>query len=297
MKGTEQDHLQPQAAPKNSASAEKKLRSLALLCSIFLGTLMAFQNCGSEFVASPNAGMFSSLGGNCDGVLQPIFETTFHPFLSSTCKACHVPGGIGKGSFASPDSGVAYSAFQFATADKISVYAVNPSHATGVTGPGNQSAIADAKAKWDAAVTSCSGGTGPTTVGPVGTVSTTAAKVIGATAKDITLTWKLDSELASGSGNFGGATFSINIRTSATAATIYYVSNPTLKAGTVPIHVGAVTFKVNGVDRPLTTTYSRLDAVVPVQMSSVLSTATGTIDDTVSATDQIAVSFGTLSTQ
>ena len=261
------------------------------LSGILFASLVGYQNCGSDFVASDSASFASVSADQCDSFLQAAFAQSFHPFLSTTCVGCHVPGGIGKGAFASSDPSVSYAAFVLDTPAEVEARAVDPAHASGVTGPANQSAIASAKANWDAAAASCSAASQP-----ADSATVTIAKPVSGTAAVKTITWKLDSELANGSGSYGGATFTVGIQevTNVSGDTLYYFTSPTLKTGTVALTAGNLTVQLNGVDQNLMTTFSQLNFSVPVNSTQNMCTTTGTDPFTFAASDTVSIKFGIL---
>lgn len=260
-------------------------------------TLVGYQNCGNDFAAT--SARLSSYGvgsGTCESELIEPFKNSFQPLLTTNCRACHVPGGLGKGAFASPDASIAFQDFLFASADKIAFNATSASHAPGITGPTLQSQVDVAKQTWDTAVADCKSGVDGLDSGSGATVP----KPMEATTANKTITWNLDTELASGAGAYGGAKFSIQVRmaTNASGVTTYYLTNPTVTTGTSALQIGQLTVSINGQAQPLATTFSRLDAEVPANTSnSRLSASTMIIESPVKPTDTLKISFGILKTK
>ena len=258
--------------------------------TLVLFTLVGYQNCGNDFVASGAVDLSSASAEECDAALQATFQQSFYPFTSVTCKACHVPGGIGKGAFASTDISVAYNAFMLDTPSEIEARAVDPSHAAGITGPANQSAIASAKAIWDSAEASCNSGAPSTAI-------VTIDKPINGSATVKTISFSLNSEIVGSTTNFGGATFSVGVQqvTNISGDTLYYFTNPTLKTGTLPINVGKMIVRLNGVNQPLMTTWTQLNFSVAAGATQNMCTTTATDPFAFAASDTIGVSFQELS--
>ncbi len=231
----------------------------------------------------------------CDADLSTVFANTYHPFLSTTCKGCHV-SGPGKGAFASPVVAIAYQDFQLATADKVTQYALNPSHAP-VAGPQNQSALDSAKSAWDstmAAKASCQGG------GVNTTEKKTIARQINATATYKTYSWNLDTELVTNAANYDAATFSINIKmtTLPSGQKIYYFSSPTITTKSKAIHLKNLEVFVNGVKLSQVTAWTEIDQTIAAAQTAVkISSSVATAEFSVDSTDVIQVSFGDLTPQ
>ena len=125
----------------------------------------------------------------------------------------------------------------------------------------------------------------------------TVDKPINGTTGVQTFIFKLDSEIKGGTAIYGGATFSIGVQevTNVSGDTLYYFTNPTLKAGTSALKVGKLTMRLNGQDQTLMTTYTQLDFAVPANMSQVMCTTTGTDPYKFAASDTLGVKFGELS--
>jgi len=300
----------------------------ALRCATLMvaaGVLViGYQNCGTDFTPrsltsvslnssggggpsnTPNDGNNNGGGGNGGGgatgscteeQLRTAFSTSYHLLLSSTstCKACHIAGGAGKGAFASADATEGYNAFKLVDINKLNSYVVLASHATGFSGPQNQAALDTAKTNWNNSVTACAGNAGPTPPPSAGLRAVTAAKAIAATTTNKTISWNLDNELAVGSGNYGGATISIRIRTQTDATTglkTYYLTSPTLTTVTSPITLTGIMVKINNTTMTLATTFSRVTTQAPAATAnSVLSTATMLFEYNVQTTDTLALEF------
>lgn len=266
----------------------KQWRRTAFVATLFVFNIVSFQNCGSDFVIDKKALSGNSFGYLCGSDLSAPFAGTYHPILTTSCQSCHTPGGPGKGAFASGDLGIAFSAFQLATPEMINVYAINPSHAPGYTGPDMQEKIASASDAWNSAVSACKDDAGLSAM--------TTPKLIGATGTYKTLTWDLDTDLTSGAENLGGAKFSIRVRTLTDSGVVmYYLTSPTIATGTRAVHVADIKVRINGIEQSLGTTFTRIDEEVPAgQTGQVLSTATMVIEHTVNDADVLAISFGAL---
>lgn len=262
--------------------------------------VLSYQNCGSDFSAK-DVDHLSASGELCEAALSATFATSYHPVLSTTCHACHVPGGAGKGVFASKDVGLAFKDFRFATAEKISENAVNPSHAPGVSGPALETKITQAQNEWDAAVAACKSGSPiDSNEDPIELVST-QGKLVQATTQNKTITWDLDKETLYPEGQspkaFAGAKLALNIRTETNAAgvKVYYISNLNITTATAAVRIGQIRVAMNDKIVSVGTTYSRLDVEVPVNTrSQVLSASTMIFEYDVAATDQISLIIGVL---
>lgn len=309
----------------------------ALRCTTMIiaaGVLViGYQNCGTDFTPSSltSASLNSSGGGDSSNTpgggngngnnngngggngggnsggctedqLKAAFSTSYQLLLSSTstCKACHIAGGAGKGAFASADTTEGYNAFKLVDINKINSYVVLASHAAGFSGPQNQAALDTAKTNWNNSVAACSASSTPPPSGtpPTGLQAVTTAKVIAATTTNKTISWNLNNELAVGSGNYGGATISIRIRTQTDATTglkTYYLTSPTLTTGTSPITLTGIMVRINNTTITLATTFSRVTTQAPPATTNrVLSTATMLFEYNVQATDTLALQFSDL---
>ncbi|RYZ72658.1 MAG: hypothetical protein EOP05_10780 [Proteobacteria bacterium] len=278
------------------SSSARKFKQLALIAVLAVINVVSFQNCGADFAVRSDLSMGGGFqaGASCESQLQGQFQSTYAPFLSTTCKGCHVPGGAGKGAFAQSDKGGAFSAFLLATSNRIDTLAVSSSHAPGVTGPGNESAISSASQAWNAAVTNCKAGTGEDT----GSGAVTSDKAMNATATDKDITWNLDSEMSVGTGNYGGATLTIAVRAvTANNYTTHYFNRPRLKAGTRPLHAESIMLKINGQLQNLGTIWSLTSGDVPAGQTVTLSTVQLFLEHPTLPSDTLAISFGKLEAQ
>jgi len=274
-----------EAAPRGRARAFST-------AALVLFTLVGYQNCGNDFVASNSVNFSSISSSECGATLQAAFQQSFQPFLSMKCVACHVPNGVGKGAFASTDLGVAFSAFLLDTPSSVETRALDPHHAPGITGVANQSAIASATAIWNSAQAACSD---PKIAS---SALVTVDKPIHGTATVQTITFNLDTDLVGSAMNYGGAKFSVGIQeiTNVSGDTLYYFTNPTLKAGTAAIHVGKMMVRLNGVNQPLMTTWTQLNFNVLPTATQNMCTTTATNPFAFAASDTVGISFGELST-
>lgn len=286
----------------DSTHRTRPLAKRATLALLTFFCVLSYQNCGSDFTPR-TLDSLSVYGALCESALSATFESSFKPILTHNCQACHVPGGAGKGAFASDDTAIAFQDFVFATADKVSTNALNPSHAPGISGPGLQDSITTAKSQWDQAVEACkSGGSVGGSGSSSGDVIATTPKLMQATGQNKTLTWDVDTELSNPDGSnvsSGGAKFSVTVKaeTNPLGTKIYYISNPTLSTGTAAIHVSAIRVRINNTDISVGTTYSRLEADVPANTKQSLSSATMVFEFPVADTDQLSVTFGDFETK
>ena len=273
------------------------MRQLTFLFILAVINIVSFQNCGQDFAVRRDLNLASfSAGSSCESQLQPAFEASYGSFLSSTCVACHVPGGPGKGAFAQSNSSAAFSAFLLATSDRIDTLAVSSSHASPFTGTQNQTAINTASATWNQAVAACKAGTGGGGSEDSGVV--TMPKVMDATATNKDITWNLDTEVASGGGGTGGATFTVAVRkVTAAGYTTYFFNTPRLKAGSKPLHIEDIMIKINGQTQTLGTTWIMANADVAANATVTLATSQLFLEYVDSASDTLAISIGVLETR
>lgn len=122
-------------------------------------SIIAFNNCGEGFVlgslSNSNGGavFFSRAPGEtCEAALLNVYKNTYHPFLSQTCNACHIPGGGGNGNFAVSDPVTSYSSFSAKGASLINSQSVG-NHKPPTTGPHNQARIDELSGYWSSAQT------------------------------------------------------------------------------------------------------------------------------------------------
>lgn len=251
--------------------------------------LLAFQNCGSDFVVR-GGGSFSS-SSVCEASLEADFSSSYHSLLKTKCASCHTGAGPGNGAFANSNSSVAFSAFLLATSAKIDTYAQNTSHASGYTGSQNASAIAIASQSWAAAAASCKNG--PSSVPTRGVVLN--SKSIPAQGADVS--WNLDSDVKVSTVATGGASLIVNVvrSTSANGTTVLYLSNLRLKGGTKSVSASGAMPMLDGQVQSLGSTYSRVSGTAAAGQTTVLSAATLILESPISANSLgLAFSIDTL---
>lgn len=274
----------------------------SVLAALVAIQLVAFQNCGSDFVVKD--GLSFASGATCADALQSQFESSYYPFLKTNCAACHTGAGPGQGAFAANDPSLAFNAFLLATdggsdtASKLDANATNTAHAgASYTGPQNTSAITLASQAWAAADAMCKTGGGP-----VAPAIITARKPMNASTASKDISFNLDTDIASGSpGSVGGATLTIavTLAVSPNGSSVYYFSNPRLKGGSRAVSLTGLMVRLNGQEQTLGSTWSRVNGIAAAGATTVLSGATMIIqyDNAVPASDTLSLTIDALSAQ
>ena len=298
------DDIPPDKSSKDRALGSRRWRptwkSLGAMAALVLVQLVAYQNCGSDFVVKSGANL-SSASSSVEA-LEPQFEASYYTFLKTNCVLCHSGAGPGQGAFASSDSTVAFNAFLLATsngtdtASKIDANATNAAHAgASYTGSQNTSAITLAAQEWAAAMAGTAGGATTTPV------IVTSAKTMAATAVDKDIVFNFATDLSSMSGSALGAgslTIAVHTALSPNGSPVYYFSNPRLKGGTNSVSLRGLMVRINGQEQTLGSTWSRVSATSAPGVSTVLSTATLIIEyDASTAADTLSMSIDSLSAQ
>ncbi|HVK61605.1 MAG TPA: hypothetical protein VM432_08650 [Bdellovibrionales bacterium] len=125
------------------------IRTGVLCTSAGVVMAVAFNNCAKPVsVSSDFASEGASTGSSCDEVRIKTYKSTFHPFFRSTCVACHIEGGAGLGTFASPDVATSFASFSAAGVSKIGYMATNPQHKPPYTGIQNKPKIDSMSKSW-----------------------------------------------------------------------------------------------------------------------------------------------------
>ncbi len=262
-----------------------------------VSVLLGFQNCGPDFIADSSLGSFSA-SSVCASNLEADFASSYHSFLKTNCSSCHTGAGPGNGAFANANLTTAFNAFLLAGNSKIDMYAQNPSHASGKTGPQNSAAIMAASASWTVSVNACkdAGANSTSNISSATYLLRNKMMAAGATNKDIT--WILDADLSPPLSQTSGISLTIAIRKSLNenGSTVYYLSNLRLTAGSRPVHIQSLMAYINGQRQSLASTFSRVDGNVTAGQTSMLSTATMIIQaDNATPTDTLAFSINSLS--
>ncbi len=281
--------------------------------------ITAFQNCGQMFedplVKFDNVSFASvgslQLGTGCEseiiGKYAGLYSTTYYPFLTSTCTACHSGDGPGIGAFGYPDIAISGTNF-ISRFRKINENAVLPSHANGYTGtPQAMAAVASFAPQWAAAVQEYNECAGVSTAGTglIMTSKANAQMITNANANNanyVTLTWNLMTEIRNTAVlNRIPITFSVEAR----IATIggvrrgYELRNPSIRlnaGATGEFRVTALSVYVNDALMSDVTTYVLADAttnsVTPVNLAAGAGVALAVTPAIPAATDTIAIEIG-----
>lgn len=254
---------------------------------------------------------FSSLSANsCDQILIEGF-VPFHNFLKTSCSNCHFSGGSGSGAFADDNIGTALQVFRAKGVDKISQFALNPSHKAPYTGEQNQSDIDSAKKIWaetqpnyNSCVASSGSGNSPSDPGPQldkPTIFTTQKSFNAEPNNTTTITWNLDSDMQDTSSGLAGATFSIEVQTFSFPSSNsqgYYFSKPKFKPGNDSAEVFNIGVVINGqlVGAPYGATWQLTSSIVPAQTEREVSPNGGTmiVPFDIASNPTLGLAFGKL---
>ncbi|USN48104.1 MAG: hypothetical protein H6626_03170 [Pseudobdellovibrionaceae bacterium] len=288
-------------------------QALASVLSLGVASLLVmFNNCTAEHEGFDEAKFQSSLGsGKCSITSeQQLFSYTYHPFLEENCAACHVPGGIGKGGFATSGLQVAWQAFSAVGFSKVSAFAVDAAHQSPYTGPHQESKVNELKDLWakgQEELVRCQG---------VDSISEfvddpwedvrvhSISKAINPSLEDeVTLRWDLNNEMRNPPDGvtwpeLPGAFFEIAVRIQVqSTSTAYYISKPRIiypaqNANATDITLKSIRFKINGEDVVNETTYHFIEASARKNQSTLLSAGTMVAVGTLRASDVLSFSIG-----
>lgn len=113
--------------------------------------LMGFNNCSKHNGTDSGSDGFNSAAAiNCEENLFSVFDKNVYPFLATPdhCASCHVEGGEGIGTFASPNHRLAFSAFRGVGWQKVSLKAVDKAHKQPYTGDQNKPKVDELNVLW-----------------------------------------------------------------------------------------------------------------------------------------------------
>jgi hypothetical protein len=280
----------------------KFLRSISLSLSSLV-VLFFCVNCGEGFVAiklNDNINLFSlAPGETCEESLVRVYSNTYHPFLSQTCKNCHVDGP-GIGTFASADVMNSYLSFSSIGAEKINSQALNANHKPPYTGPVNASKINKAKTDWAAAqvgYASCIASEGGATTSKYQVIS--ISKVVPANISTTfqRMEWDLGNENLSALPLVAGIEirkYELNGSTKG-----YEFRNPTLRLKSENLgayNARSLYLNINDVQNTEISTYMNIDKNITTATDLNLSpgSAYAIAVMNLSATDKVAVNFMSL---
>lgn len=275
--------------------------------------LVLFNNCSSEHTISGDAPLgLSSIGnGTCSVTSeQQLFSFTFHNFLENNCASCHVPGGSGRGGFATSGLEVAWQAFSAVGFSKISEFAVNSAHQSPFTGPRHTEEINKLKETWalgQEELINCEGQDAVTEFVDDPWKDVRVSSISKAIEPNLqgptTIRWNLNSEMRKPPEgvvwpSLPGAVFEItvNIEVKATK-TAYYISQPRIvypanNANATDIKLKSLRFKINGEDVINETTFHFIEAEARKNQSSLLSAGTMVAVGTLNKSDVLSFSIG-----
>ncbi|WP_413291044.1 c-type cytochrome [Bdellovibrio sp. HCB337] len=241
-----------------------------------LVSIIAFNNCGEGFVVGQFTG--SSTGGSvlfsrapgesCEDALLNVYKNTYHPFLSQTCNACHVPGGGGNGNFAVSDAATSYSSFASKGMALINSQSTG-NHRPPTTGAHNQARIDEISGFWSAAqtgYTTClseAGGGGGAPAGSFVVKSTGKAVAANLATTFVRMEWDLETQ----SNGKVPLVAGIEIRRAVVANVTqgYEFRNPTLRlknAAAGSYSARALNVYINDQLQSNITTYSTIDTTI-----------------------------------
>ncbi|MCB0367571.1 MAG: hypothetical protein KDD68_19375, partial [Bdellovibrionales bacterium] len=215
---------------------------------------------------------------------------------------CHVPGGLGKGTFSDSNLTVAWRSFEVTGFSKISEYAVNPSHQTPYTGSHHTDTIDNLREVWvkglEEAQTICEGGDF-VEIEAEGPRIRTRSQGINAnfnSGQAVTLTWNLQNDLIDDPEvnlpNLPGAIFEARVSVMDIEGNkAYVISQPRIRNGSTDIHVKSVRFLMNGQELKGNSTFNLVDVGVRAGVNTLLSSGANVVAATAGYSDVLAVSF------
>jgi hypothetical protein len=231
--------------------------------------------------------------------LLNVYKTTFYPFVSQTCKNCHI-SGPGIGTFASTDVNASFTSFMSIGSTLISSQAVNDNHKPPYTGSQNQGIINSINAAWGPAQTayaSCVAEHGGGTSSAYVVKSNNMQVPAKLSTTFVRMEWDLETQSSAKVPLVGG----IDIRLSVIGGVNrgYEFRNPTLRLKSTAkdtYTVSAINLYLNNNLQTEITTYANVTASITTMTDLNLSPGTANALDAVTAasTDMIAIEFETL---
>ncbi len=294
------------------------MKKQVALLSIIGGLVVAiaFNNCSPEHAGSADG--FSILQElNFVPCAFPdekdLFSKTYLPFLTRNCATCHIPGGEGKGVFASGNLQTAYDAFTVTGYDLINENAISISHEAPYTGSQHLPIIDLLQEQWVRGLENiaiCQAGGGVPDPIPIDentrletrskAINTGTIPVSGSTPT-VTISWNLPTEILNPTGaitlpNIAGTTLSANIRAYRLGSKVVYeITEPRLKATTTTdVKIQSLLVKINGRLIRNQTTYRYIDVGVFRGEDVRLAPGAMVVDGAVAETDVISISIGKL---
>jgi mono/diheme cytochrome c family protein len=246
--------------------------------------------------------------GVCGALLRAEFESGYRPFLQANCINCHVSGGEGKGAFADSNIELSYDAFSGTGFQKVSDFAVNPSHKAPYTGSQHSGVIDSTRASWlevEIQYNECltnnqrNDDDPPLGDSPPNTPRlATVEKVISATSSYVLQVFDLETEMAPGNSTFAGAKLQLEVRsfTTPTGEMNYNFRNPKLSAGGIALQITDLRIVINGIIYEEGTTWKSVNRKIPANQSRDLSTGVLIREGLIKDSDTMGLSFGALVT-
>jgi len=288
--------------------------------------LLNYSNCSSsKMTYDENPAVLSSSSNNlkdiCTESEADVFNLGFHQFFQTNCNTCHI-SGPGKGTFAHPDTALAFASFGSIGVDKISAMAISDSHNYPYTGSHHLEEINNLKTQWKTyqiEKAKCSSNT-PSTPNP--NVSTfkpnfiTAKKMIPAikgkpstvningssmnilTYNTVNVSFNLDSELSmltdKALPSTAGGILSVSVTgySNPSGATGYLIQMPKLKANTESLKLTGLHVLLNGRPVNYSYTFQHIDKSVYKQTEMMLSGGSMLVLGPLSESDQISLTIG-----
>ena len=242
----------------------RKLKIMLALMSVSL----LYQNCGGEFNANGEGVFAAASVSDCAAGTQALFESTFYPFTTQNCVACHTAAGPGLGAFADPNTAAAYSAFALLSADTVASYATNTGHAPPHTGTQNNATITSIMSTWKTTTNCASAGTsGLISTKPKAMGLNTLGPNYGSGTASV-ITWDLSKDVNNVSGLVGTLQIKVYVDLHSIGPNDnsynYVFVNPTILGNTDSnIHVRGLHIYINGTLAGTVTAYNVVDVVLP----------------------------------
>lgn len=295
-----------------------------VLVFIFLN----YSNCSSsKMTYDENPPQISSslspLTSICSQTEDELFSMGYHQFLKTNCNSCHV-SGPGKGTFAHPDTALAFSSFQTLGVDKVSSMAVSDSHNYPYTGSHNLETINNLKEQWktyqiekakcsqDPTTTPNSNQSTfhpsfisvkkviPTITGKPATINVNGSQMSIISYNTVNVTFNLDQDLSALADKAltatSGATLTVSITgySNPSGATGYLIQMPKLKTSDLSLKFTGMHVLINGRPVGFTYTFQHIEKSVYKQSEVMLSGGSMLALGPISENDQISLTIGNI---
>ncbi len=115
-------------------------------------TMVSFNNCSGSH--STNSALSASDINACDDELQSFYGNSVRAYVNKTnsCASCHNDAGASTSKFASENLGTAYAQFKEIGMERLQAVAVDPTHATGISGGQHQEPFNNLTYFWERAL-------------------------------------------------------------------------------------------------------------------------------------------------